>query len=104
LLILIVTMSWFYSINSNSYIIASGDVTIDEFTVMMNQYVPTSTLGLRDLFNTFGKGERETIATVFFCFIKIWRFKWWWRCWQTRIWSSYERKRQRIKSRSSQYI
>lgn len=35
--------------------IASGDVTIEEFTVMMNQYVPTSTLGLRDLFNTFGK-------------------------------------------------
>ena len=28
---------------------------MDEFTVMMNQYVPTSTLGLRDLFKTFGK-------------------------------------------------
>jgi hypothetical protein len=35
--------------------IVSGDITIDEFTAMMNQYVPTSTLGLRDLFNTFGK-------------------------------------------------
>lgn len=29
---------------------------MDEFTVMMNEYVPTSALGLRDLFNTFGKG------------------------------------------------
>ncbi|CAF3717820.1 unnamed protein product, partial [Rotaria magnacalcarata] len=31
----------------------SGDITVDEFTVMMNEYIPTSTLGLRDLFNTF---------------------------------------------------
>ncbi|CAF3634153.1 unnamed protein product, partial [Rotaria sordida] len=31
----------------------SGDITMEEFTVMMNKYVPTSTLGLRDLFNTF---------------------------------------------------
>ncbi|CAF3438144.1 unnamed protein product [Rotaria sp. Silwood1] len=31
----------------------SGDITLEEFTVMMNEYVPTSTLGLRDLFNTF---------------------------------------------------
>jgi hypothetical protein len=30
---------------------------------MMNQYVPTSTLGLRDLFNTFGK--KEKIENVF---------------------------------------
>ena len=35
--------------------VVSGDVSLDEFTVMMNQYVPTSTLGLRDLFNTFGQ-------------------------------------------------
>ncbi len=44
--------------------IASGDVTLDEFTAMMNQYVPTSTLGLRDLFNTFGK-RRKIIAHIF---------------------------------------
>ncbi|CAF1580679.1 unnamed protein product [Adineta ricciae] len=31
----------------------SGDITVEEFTVMMNRYVPTSTLGLKDLFNTF---------------------------------------------------
>ncbi|CAF4996612.1 unnamed protein product, partial [Rotaria socialis] len=31
----------------------NGDITVDEFTVMMNEYLPTSTLGLRDLFNTF---------------------------------------------------
>ncbi|UJR37950.1 hypothetical protein I4U23_030635 [Adineta vaga] len=31
----------------------SGDITMEEFTVMMNRYIPTSTLGLRDLFNTF---------------------------------------------------
>ena len=35
--------------------IGSGDVTIDEFTVMMNENIPTSALGLRDLFDTFGK-------------------------------------------------
>ena len=39
---------------SLSYVV-SGDVCLDEFTVMMNQYVPTSMLGLRDLFNTFGQ-------------------------------------------------
>jgi hypothetical protein len=39
--------------------LASGDITMDEFTIMMNQYVPTSTLGLRDLYNTFGKREKK---------------------------------------------
>lgn len=35
---------------------------MDEFTVMMNEYIPTSTLGLRDLFNTFGKMNRKRFS------------------------------------------
>ena len=55
--------------------LASGDITIDEFTAMMNQYVPTSTLGLRDLFNTFGRRKYSMYlffeSSVTFCFVKI---------------------------------
>ncbi len=39
---------------------------MDEFTIMMNQYVPTSTLGLRDLYNTFGKREKKQIDLFLF--------------------------------------
>ena len=51
---------------------------MDEFTVMMNQYVPTSTLGLRDLFNTFGRKERVTNILEFTGFVvnQNPRFEW----------------------------
>jgi Ca2+-binding EF-hand superfamily protein len=65
-LILFDSLEYFY--------VVSGDINIDEFTVMMNKYVPTSTLGLRDLFNTFGKRRKIVNVSCFFLCYKNKRF------------------------------